>query len=128
MGASTPKSRPAGTLLEELVAKLNKKQGGAAIGAKEGAKEIGASKSVKGKKSSNFGTPSFMSEEGSSEEEEAIAASSVGKEPRESPQSRVEESQNWELDLVSKANENSGDSLRECEASQGMHIVSEARE
>ena len=43
MGASTPKSRPAGTLLEELVAKLNKKQGGAGIGAKEGAKEIGAS-------------------------------------------------------------------------------------
>ena len=61
-------------LLEKLMAELNKKQGGA--------KEIGASKSEKGKKRREFckfGTASFMSEE-----EEALKvnepASSVGKE------------------------------------------------
>ena len=66
-------------LLEKLMAELNKKQGGA--------KEIDASKSEKGKKRREFckfGTASFMSEESSSEEEEALKvnepASSVGKE------------------------------------------------
>ena len=134
MAASTPKSRPAGTFLEKLAAKLTKKQGSAPVGGKEGAKETGASKSAKakvrrgkkGKKPSKFGTASFMSEESSSEEEEAqaeglkekeketnsakkasqvesgVAASSVGKGARESFQSRVEKPQNQEKNWVSK--------------------------
>jgi len=79
VAAPTPKSRPAGTFLEKLAAKLTKKQGGVPIGAEVGTKETGVSKSVKvkgrrgkkGRKPSKFGTASFMSEESSSEEEES---------------------------------------------------------
>ena len=79
MAASTPKSRPAGTFLEKLAEKVTKKQDSELVDAKGGSKEIGAKKSVKvkgrrekkGKRPSKFGTASFMSEESSSEEEEA---------------------------------------------------------
>ena len=131
MAVPTPKSQPAGTFLEKLAAKLTKKQVGALpIDAEERAKETVVSKpgkvkgrrGKKGRKPSKLGSASFMSEESSSEEEETyteglkgkennLKASamkgsqaervSVGKEPGENLQSRVEKPRKEEN--VSKA-------------------------
>ena len=105
-------------LLEKLMAELNKKQGGA--------KEIGASKSEKGKKRREFckfGTASFMSEESSSEEEEALKvnepASSVGKELGRAFRSELR------IERRSKSHrpmKTQGTVFRECEASQDGHL------
>ena len=78
-GSINSRTRPAGTFLEKLAEKLIKKQDSELGGAKEGSTEIGTTKPVKvkgrrgkkGKRPSKIGTASFMSEESSSEEEEA---------------------------------------------------------
>ena len=77
---STPKSQPAGSLLEKVVAKMTKKQCGDPIGAKQGVKKMGTSESRKlkrgrkGRKLGKFGNSSFMSEGSSSSEEEETQA------------------------------------------------------
>ena len=90
VAASTPKSKPAGTVLEEVAEKLIKKQDRELIGAKERIKEIGSKKlgkvkvrrGKKGMKPSKFGTASYMSEGSSSEEEEAQVKGLNGKEKK----------------------------------------------
>ena len=75
---STPKSQPAGSLLEKVVAKMTKKQCGDPIGANQGVKKMGTSgesrRGRKGRKPGKFGNSSFMSEGSSSSEEEETHA------------------------------------------------------